>query len=226
MSSVSNKKPLEKSRIFNRLKITSNEEFTIPETASLFCSGGGIFRKGIAMGSSKSIIPGSIRFLNDKLQYLKFNGWLNITGFFEQNCRENSIVKFGSDGELEDTDILIENNDITGVNLIETEYIIPPDDKNINITNNNDINLTTTGDGNINLSTTGDGNINLNTTFVDLDGKLNIVNTNNDQKITFLSSPPLTSTSIGSKGDYAWDDTYIYMCVADNMWKRTMLSSW
>ena len=92
-------------KVFNRIKLTSNEDFTIPETATMFCSGGGIFRNGIAVGNNNSIIPGSIRFTENKLQYKKFENWINITGNFDNNCKENSIVIFGSDGEIKDTNI-------------------------------------------------------------------------------------------------------------------------
>lgn len=135
MSLTANRKPLEKSRNFHRLKLTYDENLTIPETAALFCSGGGIFRNGIAVGNNNSIIPGSIRYSENKLQYLKNEGWLNVSGFFEDNCRENSIAKFGNDGELKDTNILIENNDIAGVEVLETEYLVPPEGKNLKLGN-------------------------------------------------------------------------------------------
>ena len=135
MFSSINRNPIENTKTYHRLRLTSNEEFTIPETVALFCSGGGIFRNGIAIGSNESIIPGSLRFVNNKLQYLKNEGWLNVSGFFENNCRENSIAKFGRDGELTDTNILIENNNISGVDVIETEYITPPDNKNLMLGN-------------------------------------------------------------------------------------------
>ena len=183
---------LEPSRNFHRLNITSRENFTIPDTAALFCSGGGIFQNGITVGNNNSIIPGTIRFNKNKLQYKKIEDWLNITGFFENNSKENSIVKFGSDGELKDTNILIENNDITGVDILETEYIITPDNLDLNIKTSNTINMSN----------------------------------NNGQKINFLSSPPENYNSPGNMGDYAWDINYMYMCVNDNIWKRTSLTTW
>lgn len=185
-------KGLEPSRIFHRLNITSNENFTIPDTAALFCSGGGIFQNGIAVGNNNSIIPGSIRYNKNKLQYKKIEDWLNVTGFFENNCKENSIAKFGSNGELTDTNILIENNDITGIDVLETEYVITPDNVDLNIKTSNKINMSN----------------------------------NNGQTINFLSSPPTSATSPGSIGDYAWDTNYMYMCVNNNTWKRTPLTSW
>jgi hypothetical protein len=332
---------LQTAKTFSRLNITSNEEFTIPETAALFCSGGGIFRKGITVGNSNSIIPGSLRYTNNQLQYRTSSGWINITGFINNdnnyatdkeglinnsliiNNKENSIVKFGSNGELKETSLYIENSNITGVELLETEYIVPPDNKNLIIGNiqwpttngdknhtlrflssgilepsqgpvpiydasvginkliyfeNNDgklsssnisvlnenltginvvsgikliggnvqiysntingtsgltivggngnIGLTPTTNNNVNLSTYGTGIIKLNSSFIDTTGKLNIVNTENGQKINFLTLPPSTSTSPGSKGDFAWTEDYIYMCVSDNVWKRSPLSSW
>ena len=37
---------------------------------------------------------------------------------------------------------------------------------------------------------------------------------------------PLLPTSIGSAGDIAYDSDYMYICVNDNSWKRTALTSW
>jgi len=200
-------KVLNKTRILNRLNITYDEEFTIPETAALFCAGGGFFRNGIVVGNNNSTIPGSMRSCEDKLQHRKLNKWVTLAGFSEDNCKENSIVKFGKEGELEDTNILIKENSIVGVDFLETEYIIAP--------NNKDINLCTT-----------EGEIKLNSTFVDANGKMCITNNKNYENINFLSSPPENSSSSGEKGDFAWDKDYFYMCVAKNTWKRTPLESW
>lgn len=125
---------MKKSRIYDRIWITNNENFTIPDTASLFCSGGGIFRNGIAVGSNNSIIPGSIRFDDNKLQYLRNEGWLNISGLYKNSDnKENSIVTVGNDDELKSTDILIEDKDISGINTLETEYVVPPEDKSLKL---------------------------------------------------------------------------------------------
>jgi hypothetical protein len=37
---------------------------------------------------------------------------------------------------------------------------------------------------------------------------------------------PATSTSDGQKGDIAYDEQYIYICVGTNIWKRSNLSTW
>jgi len=57
---------------------------------------------------------------------------------------------------------------------------------------------------------------------------------NNDPKATLdvngtfriaSGRAPATSTSTGVAGQIAWDASYIYICVATNSWKRTILSS-
>lgn len=40
------------------------------------------------------------------------------------------------------------------------------------------------------------------------------------------SNPPATAGAAGTRGDIAWDDSYFYVCTADNTWKRASLSSW
>lgn len=37
---------------------------------------------------------------------------------------------------------------------------------------------------------------------------------------------PASSTAACSQGQISWDDQYVYVCVAQNNWKRTELSSW
>ena len=37
---------------------------------------------------------------------------------------------------------------------------------------------------------------------------------------------PSSATDTGIKGQIAWDSSYIYVCVATDVWKRTALSSW
>lgn len=40
------------------------------------------------------------------------------------------------------------------------------------------------------------------------------------------SNPPANSTASGVMGEIAWDSDYIYICVSDNVWKRSPLSTW
>jgi parallel beta-helix repeat protein len=40
------------------------------------------------------------------------------------------------------------------------------------------------------------------------------------------STPPASASAVGEAGDVTWDNTYVYVCVADNTWKRTALAAW
>lgn len=49
----------------------------------------------------------------------------------------------------------------------------------------------------------------------------------NDSRIRLQKSfTPASSTATGLQGDIAWDADYVYVCVADNTWKRTALETW
>jgi len=37
---------------------------------------------------------------------------------------------------------------------------------------------------------------------------------------------PASAAAAGTQGDIAWDSGYVYVCVADNTWKRSALTSW
>lgn len=53
-------------------------------------------------------------------------------------------------------------------------------------------------------------------TMVFYGDKLNIRNT----------KTPTSSVAVGNSGDICWDNNYIYVCVSQNTWKRTYLSTW
>ena len=40
------------------------------------------------------------------------------------------------------------------------------------------------------------------------------------------ASTPANSTANGTQGQITWDVDYIYVCVANNTWKRTALTTW
>ncbi len=71
--------------------------------------------------------------------------------------------------------------------------------------------------------------------FIDrLSGNVGIGNTDASSKLDVNGDririreamTPASSTAKGSVGDMAWDDGYIYICVAENTWKRAALESW
>ncbi|MDA7464599.1 hypothetical protein N8996_07410, partial [Candidatus Poseidonia alphae] len=68
------------------------------------------------------------------------------------------------------------------------------------------------------------GNIGINTENpterLEIDGSVKIIGENSFLNIP--SNPPTSSNSSGKQGDITWDDNYIYVCVAENSWKRTL----
>lgn len=65
------------------------------------------------------------------------------------------------------------------------------------------------------------GNVGLGTN--DPDTKLDV---NGDMLRIREKFTPASSTDACSQGQIAWDDDYVYVCVTENKWKRTELSSW
>ncbi|MGN7356700.1 hypothetical protein ACTHPF_04995 [Paenibacillus sp. SAF-054] len=66
-----------------------------------------------------------------------------------------------------------------------------------------------------------EGNVGIGTT--DPDTKLDI---NGDKLRIRNKYTPASSHAVCSQGQMAWDDQYVYVCVAQNSWKRTEMSSW
>ena len=55
------------------------------------------------------------------------------------------------------------------------------------------------------------------TTFLDIVGdKIRLRN----------SKTPSSCTAAGNTGDICWDDKYVYVCVATNIWRRSATSTW
>ncbi len=63
---------------------------------------------------------------------------------------------------------------------------------------------------------------NLNSTGLTTINRLKVAN---DHVLISTSQTPGSNTATGSAGELAWDTDYIYVCIADNIWKRTALSA-
>ena len=44
--------------------------------------------------------------------------------------------------------------------------------------------------------------------------------------LTISNSAPATSSSVGIPGTIRFDASYVYICVANNTWKRATLNTW
>jgi len=38
--------------------------------------------------------------------------------------------------------------------------------------------------------------------------------------------PPISATDVGTTGEIRWDENYIYLCIAENIWRRTAHETW
>lgn len=41
-----------------------------------------------------------------------------------------------------------------------------------------------------------------------------------------VNTTPSAANAAGTKGSVCWDSNYVYVCVANNTWKRAALSTW
>lgn len=51
-------------------------------------------------------------------------------------------------------------------------------------------------------------------------------NTLKDVIEALQTSAPVTSASTGVAGQWAYDSSYLYICIATNTWKRVAISTW
>ena len=57
-------------------------------------------------------------------------------------------------------------------------------------------------------------------------GIVESVGINHRGNLRLSKNPPSSSGAPGQTGEMAWDDNYVYICVAPNTWKRSALGSW
>jgi len=50
--------------------------------------------------------------------------------------------------------------------------------------------------------------------------------TNLSLPVNLSNSVPANSTSVGTAGSIRYDSSYIYVCTANNTWKRSALTTW
>ena len=195
------------SRSFERLELTDNSDLKIPETSTLLCYGGGFFGRGIAIGNNNSSIPGSLRYNNQSLQLRHTNNWVNIKGFVYSSDRYNSLIKLNEDNVLENTNIILTDENMSGLNSIETNILHSPDNFPLYI-NNTQWPLQIGKEGN--------------TLVYSETGVLSV----DEKAITYHTDIlPLAEDYSGKKGTLHFDDTHLYVCVGEDKWKRILLET-
>ena len=183
------------SRVFDKIHLTNNSDFKIPETAGIVCNGGGYFHQGIAIGNNNSDIPGSLRYNHDGLELKDKDRWINLKGFDNKEEFTNSIIVLNEDNLLQTTNLIIDKKDIYGAGNIEIESI-------------NNVKWPTE------IGKEG------NTLVYSQDGVLSV----DTSPVSHYSNiVPSEETFDGKKGTLAFDDNCLYICIADNKWKKVSL---
>jgi hypothetical protein len=48
----------------------------------------------------------------------------------------------------------------------------------------------------------------------------------NSRLVLVTPNVPASATADGAAGEISWDADYIYICIAENTWKRVAISTW
>ena len=145
----------------------------------------------------------NFNYINKALANVEHYYWVKI-----QKLNDGLSQDLGSDSQtqvLTKSGNLIMLQEVLGTNIVSTE------NKNWSVGNNNSINYS--------LGNVGINQENAQEKLV-VNGNLKV--TGENSYLNIPSNPPLTYNSSGKKGDITWDDKYFYVCINDNMWKRTL----
>lgn len=45
-------------------------------------------------------------------------------------------------------------------------------------------------------------------------------------QMQYLTTPPATASSAGTKNQFSYDASFLYICVAQNVWMRVAIATW
>jgi hypothetical protein len=117
------------------------------------------------------------------------------------------------------------NGIVTSYNDLTDKPTIPTDVSELS----DNYNLLGSGGGGSGASTWGDITFDGGVDYVDTSDNYNnsevILKADDLDAITMVPAP-ITSSSEGTTGQVAYDNNYVYVCVATNTWKRSPLTSW
>ena len=145
----------------------------------------------------------NFNYINKAVANVEHYYWVKI-----QKLNDGLSQDLGSDSQtqvLTKSGNLIMLQEVLGTNIVSTE------NKNWSVGNNNSINYS--------LGNVGINQENAQEKLV-VNGNLKV--TGENSYLNIPSNPPLMYNSSGKKGDITWDEKYFYVCINDNMWKRTL----
>jgi hypothetical protein len=75
----------------------------------------------------------------------------------------------------------------------------------------------------VNIGTSGASG---STTNINIGGGVGTCTTTIDADLVIPGETPNSANAAGTRGQIAWDDSYIYICIATNTWKRAAIGTW
>ena len=75
----------------------------------------------------------------------------------------------------------------------------------------------------VNIGTSGASG---STTNINIGGGVGTCTTTVDADLVIPGETPASATAAGTQGQIAWDDDYIYICIATDTWKRAAIGTW
>lgn len=156
------------------------------------------------------------------ITYRQTKGSALLYGEVDENFRDlledTTLHRVLTNGNTSNLDMTVNNS---FCNTLSTNSITTG---TITVTSNLiTINTIATNSVSTNSVTTGTLSITTNSVTIDIITS-NVVSINTLTLTT--ASTPANSTANGSQGQVLWDADYIYVCVANNTWKRTAITTW
>ena len=145
----------------------------------------------------------SFTYINKSIANVPHYYWVKV-----QRINDGTIYDLDSSSQ---TRIINKPGNLIMLQEVIGSNIVSGENTNWNVGNNNSLNYSR---GNIGI------NVNNPDEQLVVDGNVKIIGSNNYLNIP--SNPPLTYNSHGKQGDITWDEKYFYVCIKDNLWKRTI----
>jgi hypothetical protein len=145
----------------------------------------------------------SFTYINKSIANVPHYYWVKV-----QRINDGTVYDLDSSSQ---TRIINKPGNLIMLQEVVGSNIVSGENTNWSVGNNNSLNYSR-------------GNVGINASNPDeklvVDGNIKIIGSNNYLNIP--SNPPLNYNSPGKIGDITWDEKYFYVCIKDNLWKRSI----
>ena len=145
----------------------------------------------------------SFTYINKSIANVPHYYWVKV-----QRVNDGTLYDLDSSSQ---TRIINKPGNLIMLQEVIGSNIVSGENTNWSVGNNNSLNYSR-------------GNVGINASNPDeklvVDGNIKIIGSNNYLNIP--SNPPLNYNSPGKIGDITWDEKYFYVCIKDNLWKRSI----